>query len=245
VYASISHSARQARPPKVGDAGTRLHVLATSAPQDVAVEGVRSLRTALQFRMAKASNNVVMITGPRPGVGKSFLSINLAAVMAAAGKRVLLIDADLRRGNLESKLGISRGPGLGDMLAGMQPQSSIRHAELPNLDVLTRGSATPNPAEILMSERFATAIKGFSETYDIVIVDTPPVLAVTDSTLIGLHAGTTLLAVRYGRHSAAELRESVRLLAGAGVEVSGIALGDVPARATAYGAFSSYESVSS
>ncbi|CAB3760271.1 polysaccharide biosynthesis tyrosine autokinase [Paraburkholderia solisilvae] len=242
VYASISHSARQAKLQRA--ARGALAVLAVNAPQDIAVEGIRSLRTALQFRMGgDAINNVVMVTGPRPGVGKSFLSLNLAAVLAAADKRVLLIDADLRRGSLDAYVGIARVPGLADLLAGAPAHSIVQRAVAPGLDVLSRGTSTATPAELLMAERFTQAIEQFSREYDVVIIDTPPVLAVTDSMLIGKHAGTTLLAMRHGRHSAAELRHAMRLLGSAGVTVSGIVLSDVPQRATAYGGFSPYESV--
>ncbi|CAB3751940.1 polysaccharide biosynthesis tyrosine autokinase [Paraburkholderia humisilvae] len=245
VYASISHSTRQAKLQRTQRGGRdAMAVLAMSAPQDVAVEGIRSLRTALQFRMGgDAINNIVMVTGPRPGVGKSFLSVNLAAVLAAAGKQVLLIDADLRRGSIESYVGVARTPGLADLLAGDAAQSVVQQQVLPGLDVLSRGTSTATPAELLMGERFTQAIERFSGAYDVVIVDTPPVLAVTDSMLIGKHAGTTLLAMRHGRHSAAELRHAMRLLGSAGVAVSGIVLCDVPQRATGYGGFSPYESV--
>ncbi|MPW20868.1 polysaccharide biosynthesis tyrosine autokinase [Paraburkholderia sp. CNPSo 3157] len=244
VYTIISRSERQLKLQKSASSKERgMRVLAVDAPQDVAVEGIRSLRTALQFQMTRARNNIVMITGPRPAVGKSFLAINLAAVLAVANKRVLVIDADLRRGSMEDHFGVNRGPGLGDVLAGTAPDKVIRRNALPNLDILPRGVGTPNPAEALMGERFADAMKQFSNEYDIVIVDTPPVLAVTDSMLIGKHAGTTLLATRYGLHSASELRETVRLLGSAGVTICGITLGDVPPSATAYGTFSSYESV--
>jgi tyrosine-protein kinase Etk/Wzc len=245
VYASISHSTRQAKLKRMprGERGA-MAVLAVSAPQDVAVEGIRSLRTALQFRMSgDALNNVVMVTGPRPGVGKSFLSVNLAAVLAAAGKQVLLIDADLRRGSIESYVDVARVPGLADLLAGTASESVVQRGVLPGVDVLSRGTSTATPAELLMAERFKQAIDQFSRAYDVVIVDTPPVLAVTDSMLIGKHAGTTLLAMRHGRHSDAELRHTMRLLGSAGVAVSGIVLCDVPQRASAYGGFSPYESV--
>lgn len=245
VYASISHSVRQAKLQRMrhGARGASA-VLAVDAPQDVAVEGVRSLRTALQFRMsADAINNIVMVTGPRPGVGKSFLSVNLAAVLAAAGKRVLLIDADLRRGSIESYVDVTRVPGLADLLAGTTAASVVQRGVLPGLDVLSRGTSTATPAELLMGERFTAAIEQFSRGYDVVIVDTPPVLAVTDSMLIGKHAGTTLLAMRHGRHSGAELRHTMRLLGSAGVAVSGIVLCDVPQRGSTYGGFSPYESV--
>jgi len=243
VYAVILHSERQIglqRAARRGDRGQ--HVLASSSSGDIAVEGIRSLRTALLFRMAKASNNVVMVAGPRPDIGKSFLSVNLAAVLASAGKRVLLIDADLRRGNLHAYFGKFRDPGLQDVITGAAIDSVIRRHVLPNLDVLTRGALSPSPSEVLMSDRLGKIIDHLSHAYDLVIVDTPPILAATDSSVIGKHAGTTLLVMRHGRHSETELRESMRLLGGAGVEVNGIVLTDVPQRSAAHGTYSAYES---
>jgi tyrosine-protein kinase Etk/Wzc len=243
VYAVIMRSHRQIalqRAARRGDRG--LHILATSSPSDVAVEGIRSLRTALLFGMATAANNVVMITGPRPDIGKSFLSVNLAAVLASAGKRVLLIDADLRRGNIHAYFGKFRDPGLQDVITGTPIDAVVRKHVLPNLDVLTRGAISTSPSEVLMSDRLSKVIDHFSLAYDIVIVDTPPVLAATDSSVIGKHAGTTLLVMRHGRHSATELHESVRLLASAGVEINGVVLTDVPARSSAHGTYSSYVS---
>jgi tyrosine-protein kinase Etk/Wzc len=243
VYAVILHSERQIalqRSARRGDRGQ--HVLAASSSGDIAVEGIRSLRTALLFRMAKATNNVVMVAGPRPDIGKSFLSVNLAAVLASAGKRVLLIDADLRRGNLHAYFGKFRDPGLQDVIAGAAIDSVVRRHVLPNLDVLTRGALSPSPSEVLMSDRLGKIIDQLSHSYDLVIVDTPPILAATDSSVIGKHAGTTLLVMRHGQHSETELRESMRLLGSAGVEVNGIVLTDVPQRTAAHGTYSEYAS---
>lgn len=243
VYAVILRSARQIalqRFVRRGDRGP--HILAMSAPDDIAVEGIRSLRTALLFHMADAPNNVVMIAGPRSNIGKSFLSANLAAVLASAGKRVLLIDADLRRGDLHSYFGKRRDPGLQDVMTGTPIETAVRRQVLPNLDVLTRGAVSASPSELLMSDRLGRIINHLAPLYDIVIVDTPPVLSVTDSSVIGKHAGTTLLVMRHAQHSANELRESMRLLGGAGVEINGIVLTDVPHRSAAYGTYVSYAS---
>jgi tyrosine-protein kinase Etk/Wzc len=241
VYAVIPHSERQIglqRTTRRGDRGQ--HVLAASSPEDIAVEGIRSLRTALLFRMPNAANNVVMVTGPRPDIGKSFLSVNLAALLASAGKRVLLIDADLRRGDLHAYFGKFRDPGLQDVINGTAIQTAVRRKVLPNLDVLMRGAPSSNPSELLMSDRLGKIIDDLSHAYDLVIVDTPPILAATDSSVIGKHAGTTLLVLRHGRHSETELRESMRLLGSAGVEVNGIVLTDVPQRTPAHGTYSAY-----
>jgi tyrosine-protein kinase Etk/Wzc len=241
VYAIVSRSARQRTMQRAGRSGAAgLNVLAADRPDDVAVEGIRSLRTALQFGLLKSHNNIVMLTGPRPEVGKSFLSVNLSAVLSAGGKRVLLIDSDMRRGDVHEYFSLPRKPGLSDVIGGVDPNSAIHRQVLPNLDVLMSGSVARNPAEMLMSDVFGTLLGQFSQQYDLVIVDSPPVLAVTDPVLIGKHAGLTLLVVRHGQQSAAELQESVRQLSSAGRVVDGVLLNDVPQRASAYGAFSEY-----
>lgn len=241
VYAIVSRSARQRTlQQSARGGGSGLNVLAAAQPDDVAVEGIRSLRTALQFGLLKSHNNIVMLTGPRPDVGKSFLSVNLAAVLSAGGKRVLLVDSDMRRGDVHRYFSLPSKPGLSDVIGGVEPSSAVHYQVLPNLDVLTSGSVASSPAEMLMSDSFGKLLALFNKQYDVVIVDSPPVLAVTDPVLIGKHAGLTLLVIRHGRHSAAELRESVRQLSSAGHAVDGVLLNDVPQRASAYGAFSEY-----
>jgi tyrosine-protein kinase Etk/Wzc len=205
-----------------------LHVLAEQSPQDIAVEGVRSLRTTLQLSVDQARNNIVMLTGSRPDAGKSFLSVNLAALVASAGKRVLVIDGDMRRGEVHSHFGLRHQPGLSDVLRGADPASVIQHEVLPGLDVLTKGMLPTHPSELLMSERFRDLLDGLSRRYDLVIIDTPPVLAVTDSTVIGKYAGTTLLVVRYARHPIAEISEAAKRLETGGVTLKGVLLTDVP-----------------
>ncbi len=242
VYAIISHSERElSLRQSMRRDPTRPGVLAVVYPDDVAVEGLRSLRTALQFGVLKSPNNIVMLTGPRPGVGKSFVSVNLATVLAATGKRILLIDADMRRGDVHTYFSISKKPGLAEALQGRDAHDVIRREVLPNLDVMMAGASPDRPSELLTRERLGQLLRQLASQYDMVIVDSPPVLAVTDPVLIGKHAGATLMVLRHGRHSAAELRESARQLASAGVTLDGLLLTDVPQRGSSYGAYSSYE----
>ena len=205
-----------------------LHVLAQQAPEDIAVEGVRNLRTSLQLSLDHAANNVVMITGSRPDAGKSFLSVNLAALVASANKRVLIIDGDMRRGDVHSHFGIAHQPGLSDVLSGGDLGAMIQRDVLPGLDVLAKGTLPSHPSELLMSSRFESMLEELKTRYDLVIIDTPPVLAVTDSTLIGKHAGTTLLVVRHGRHPLNEIAETAKRLRNGGVGLRGVLLTDVP-----------------
>lgn len=203
-------------------------LLAARAPDDIAVEGVRSLRTTLQYALRDATNNVVMLTGSRQDAGKSFLSVNLAALVAAGQRRVLMIDGDMRRGEVHAHFGLRHQPGLADALMGEDFDAVVVREVLPGLDVMPRGTVPPDPAELLMSERFRMMLEHLSHRYDMVIIDTPPVLEVTDATLLGRHAGTTLLVVRHGRHPAGEIGETVRRLGNGGVALRGVLLTDVP-----------------
>ncbi|AIO30926.1 exopolysaccharide transport family protein [Burkholderia cenocepacia] len=250
VYASIPHSETQTRLSRAirSTPAGQQYVLATTAPNDVAIEGLRSLHTALQFGLVDASNNILVITGPRPAVGKSFTSVNLAAVLASSGKRVLLVDADMRRGDVHSYFGVSRQPGLSDVIAGVALENALLREVLPGLDLLPKGTLPPNPVELLMSTRFKTLLDEIQARYDLVIIDTPPILAVTDAALIGRYAGATLLVVRHGRHPVPELLESANRLRISGVTLKGALFSEVPKRRVGYGAYYSsyygYESVS-
>ena len=229
VFAVVPRSPQQLRLQQQVTLRRRgLHVLAEEAPQDIAVEGVRGLRTSLQMSLDHAHNNIVMLTGSRPDVGKSFLSVNLAALVASVNKRVLIVDGDMRRGDVHSHFGIPHQPGLSDVLLGADLRSAIQHDVLPGLDVLAKGSLHSHPSELLMSARFEALLEELKARYDLVIIDTPPVLAVTDSTVIGRYAGTTLLAIRHGRHPLSELEETAKRLRNSGVNLRGVLLTDVP-----------------
>ncbi|WP_233828407.1 polysaccharide biosynthesis tyrosine autokinase [Paraburkholderia sp. ZP32-5] len=236
VFAAVPRSQTQLRLQNSVEHRRRgQHVLAHQAPGDLAVEGVRNLRTSLQLSLDHATNNVVMITGSRPDAGKSFLSVNLSALVASAQKRVLIIDGDMRRGDVHSHFGISHQPGLSDVLNGGDPYAMIQRDVLPGLDVLAKGSLPTHPAELLMSKRFEMLLDELKPRYDLVIVDTPPVLAVTDSTLIGRYAGTTLLVVRHGRQPLHEIVETAKRLRNGGVAMRGVLLTDVPQEAAFLG----------
>ncbi|MFL9993132.1 polysaccharide biosynthesis tyrosine autokinase [Paraburkholderia sediminicola] len=238
VFAAVPRSFAQRRMNRrlgrnqPGDA----NVLALAAPDDIAVEGIRSLRTALKFGLGEASNNIIALTGPRPEAGKSFIALNLAAVLASGDKRVLLIDGDMRRGVLDTVLGMPRSPGLSDVIRGLDLHGGIVREVLPGIDVLPRGSDERNPSELLLRERFTTILDECSAAYDVVIIDTPPVLAVTDPVLICKHAGVSLLVFRFGHSPLGEVTETANRLLHAGVSIKGALLTDIPQQRIKYGA---------
>lgn len=203
-------------------------VLAQKDPMDLSLESLRGLRTSLHFTMMDGRNNRVMLTGPSPGVGKSFVSVNLGAISAMAGKKVLIIDADIRKGNLHHAFGQASTGGLVEFLGGELPlESIIKPTGIPQYDVITRGATANNPSELLMRPGFEQALEDLSEMYDMVIVDTPPVLAVTDACVAGKHCGTTLMVTRFDHNSVREIQMAKKRLEGSGLEIQGAILNGV------------------
>ena len=236
VYVSIPHSPLAARGP--GRAGP----LATRDPTGLATEAFRSLRTSLHFALLDAKAPIVAIVGPSPGGGKSFVAANLAQVLADSGKRVLLVDGDMRNGSQHAIFGFARKGGLSELIAGTVTDEQAIHDAGPGLDVLTAGVVPPNPSELVLSARFRSWLEAVASRYDLVVLDTPPALAVTDSALIARLAGVTLLVLRSGKHPLREVMLALKQLALGGVRVAGIVFNDVPSsKPHAYGYHYQYE----
>ena len=236
VYASIPHSAMEEKlSRKARDAGAALPPLAQSAPEDIAVESLRGFRAALLFAMPHFRNNIVMITGPARALGKSFITANLAAVMAASGKRVLLIDADLRSGHLHRYFGVSREHGLSNVITGGTPVADVIHrGVLENLDFISTGALPPNRSEFLLHLNFGTLLESVSAQYDLVLLDPPPLLAVADALIIGAHAGAVFILARAGRTTEEEINESIKRLNHAGISPQGVLFNDLASRLSGY-----------
>lgn len=221
----------------------RHHLLAISSPADLATEALRSLRTSLHFARMEAKNNVLMISGSSPEAGKTFVSANLAAVMAQAGQRVLVIDGDMRKGTLHKVMGGRPNNGLSELISGqIDVDTAIRPlASLENLHYIARGKVPPNPSELLMNQRFAEVMEQLMPRYDLVLIDTPPILAVTDASIIGHMAGTCLLVVRFGLNQAREIALARQRFAQNGVEIKGAIFNAVERRSSGYYSYGYYE----
>jgi tyrosine-protein kinase Etk/Wzc len=212
------HLARTRRS-KQGDT----HVLAIRSPEDPAVESLRSMRTALQRKMPAARSKIVVITGPTHGIGKSFTSSNLAAVLGATGQRVLLIDADMRKGHLHDSFGLPPGAGLSDILMGKSGLVRAVHRNVvPNVDFIGAGGPSAAPADLLTSRTAELLLTEASGAYDYVVVDTPPVLAVSDAEILAQWAGAVFLIARAEVTSLRELHECEKRLSQRGIEVDGV-----------------------
>ncbi|MDO2424092.1 polysaccharide biosynthesis tyrosine autokinase [Klebsiella pneumoniae] len=210
-------------------------LLAVENPADLAVEAIRGLRTSLHFAMMEAKNNILMISGASPNAGKTFISTNLAATIALTGKKVLFIDADLRKGFVHKMFGGNNEHGLSDILSGQTTlDNSLKHVKEGGFDYIGRGAVPPNPAELLMHPRFETLLKKVSNEYDLVIIDTPPILAVTDAAIIGRYAGTTLLVARFEINTPKELMVSVKRFEQSGITIKGCILNGIVKKASSY-----------
>ncbi|ALO46420.1 polysaccharide biosynthesis tyrosine autokinase [Pseudohongiella spirulinae] len=210
-------------------------VLALIDPSDLAIEALRSLRTSLHFAMLEAPNNRLMLTGPSPAVGKSFISTNLAAICSQGGQKVLLIDSDLRKGHIHRSFAGHSEQGLSDYLVGdITLEQMIRHTELEGLDYVARGTAPPNPSELLMTRKFNEFLEEAGQHYDLVIIDTPPALAVTDAAVVGKQVGATLMITRFRENNPKEIERALQQLESAGVSVKGSILNAIERSASSY-----------
>jgi tyrosine-protein kinase Etk/Wzc len=197
-------------------------LLAHTNPRNLAIEAIRSLRTSLQVSLSCANNNIISIMGVAPGVGKSFISSNLAYLLAAAGKKVLLIDGDLRKGFLHKNFNIiSPVPGLSELINNNASFENALHQVHENLSLLTRGTYPTDPSEMLSSNNFKKLILELSKQFEVVIIDTAPVLLVTDAVLIGALSATNYLVLGASVHQSSEIEMAIKRFGNAGVQIHG------------------------
>lgn len=231
VYATIPFSTYEK---KLIEAGNK-SPLALENPADTAVEAIRSLRTSVYFSVMNQGNNLVMVTSASPGVGKSFVTSNMAVVLANAGKKVLLIDTDLRKGRLHKAFGLDNKAGLSEYLSQQSLESPTIHTNvIENLDVICRGKNVTHSSELLMGERFKQLLDKVKNQYDIVVIDTAPILAITDSAIIGKYVGTSLLIAFYGVNTVKDVDLSLKRFKQNDIEITGVILNGIDARSDDY-----------
>ncbi|MGH8127400.1 MAG: polysaccharide biosynthesis tyrosine autokinase [Gammaproteobacteria bacterium] len=240
LYAVVPHSNTEKRLKKRrhGPSGmTETTILAHDMPHEPAVEALRSLRTSLEFALRDARNSIVGLSGPAPGVGKSFVTANLAYLAATGGRRTLVVDGDLRKGHLQRYLGQPYTPGLAGLLAGQAEMAECVRSNLlgTSLDFVAAGVYPPNPAELFLKHDIGGLLVRMSKDYDLVLVDLPPLLSVTDPVIAMRATGLNLIVLRAGRHSDQEVAYALGRLRQNDVTVTGILLNDLTRHAGSYG----------
>jgi succinoglycan biosynthesis transport protein ExoP len=201
------------------------HLVTISFPFSSIAESYRQMRTNLQFAKTGTPIRTLLLTSPAPGEGKSTTVANLGVAFAQTGKRVLVIDADLRRPALHSLFRLERGKGLTEYLSGKAPlQAVIQHTKVENLDLITSGDIPPNPAEVLGSDEMREFIATLTKTYEMVLFDTSPVLAVTDPAVISTMTDGVIVVVSAGKTRMQDLEQAVELIESVGGKVAGVVL---------------------
>ena len=219
-------------------------LLAQGNPADLAMEAIRNLRTSLHFAMLDAKNNVFIISGPSPAIGKSFVSTNLAAAIAQSGQKVIYIDGDMRRGYAHKLQGTADAgqQGLSTILSGQASvENVVRNSIVPGLDYIARGEVPPNPSELLLHSNFEKLVHWARENYDTVLIDTPPILAVTDAAIIAKHAGSTLMVARFDITTAKEIEISAKRFEQNGINIKGVILNAVTKKTSAEYSYGYYQ----
>src|SRR5450830_52525 len=212
---------------------TRISLLAKIDPSDNAIEALRSYRASLLLSLQNAENNIVIIAAPTPKLGKSFVSVNFAALLAAAGKKVMLIDADLRQGHLHQYFGLTHASSLGlsEAIAGScSLEQSVHYGVLENLDFIGNGVVPKNPSELLCHDNTDRFLKLLSESYDFVLIAAPPVLAVSDALILGARAAALYLVVRAGKSTLKDVEQSIENLAAVGIHTKGVIFNGIKKR---------------
>ena len=233
VYATVPRSPIQESRVQLLKKKKNIPILAVKNSEDIAIESLRSIRTTIHFALNNAKNNIIAVSGPAPEIGKSFISTNLAAIFAQGNKKVLLLDADIRRGYLHKYFDHDVSPGLTEYLTSQSSieQCIIHSGTVPNLDFFPRGKNQGNASEMLSSDRFSELLAQLSQQYDHIIIDTPPVLAVTDGIIISQFVGVNLVVARYAKTQMKELELTINRFEQAGTKVNGIILNYVQSSA--------------
>lgn len=193
-------------------------------PKSIAAESYRTLRTNIQYSSFDKEYKVIMVTSSEPGEGKSTTSGNLALCLAQGEKKVILVDCDLRKPSLHKKFKISNIVGLSDVMIGKEELATAMHRYNNNLVILTSGKIPPNPSEMLSSKAMTTLLDSLKQNFDYIILDTPPVQAVTDSQILATKADGAILVVRAERTKKDSVQNAISLLKKVNANIIGTVL---------------------
>ena len=231
VIATVPRSALLTRLGKKNKSPNRL--LAHADNDSLSYEAIKSLRTNLMFGMPVVGKvgeraKVILITGESPGVGKSFISANLTEVFSQLDKKVLIIDADMRLGELHRMFDMTPDNGLGDYLAQQGELAAVIHpTSIDNIDFMPRGQHPKNPSSLLSGDKFEQMMTELNEHYDYIVIDSPPILAASDAMVMSHYADRVLMVTRYDQSVEGQVAYAIKQMHKAGIQVDGIVLNDV------------------
>lgn len=231
VIATVPRSPLLARLQKKNKSPNRL--LAHADNDSLSYEAIKSLRTNLMFGMPVVGKvgeraKVILITGESPGVGKSFISANLTEVFSQLDKKVLIIDADMRLGELHRMFDMTPDNGLGDYLAQQgELATAIHPTSIDNIDFMPRGQHPKNPSSLLSGDKFEQMMTELNEHYDYIVIDSPPILAASDAMIMSHYADKVLMVTRYDQSVEGQVAYAIKQMHKADIQVDGIVLNDV------------------
>jgi capsular exopolysaccharide synthesis family protein len=201
------------------------------SPKSTASESYRGIRTSLLFSSADKSPKIILVTSAGPSEGKTLTSTNLAITMAQAGSRVVIVDCDMRKPKVHKMFGLSRDKGMSSVLVSNELENVLQdvtiHSDIPNLDVIPCGPIPPNPSEIIGSQKMNRIMEKLQEQYDRIIVDSPPITAVTDSTVLAKFVDGVMLVVHAGVTPRQVVKTGLEQIQGVDANVLGAVLNDV------------------
>ena len=226
---------------KKGQLPPDVDLLVAREPTSRAAECCRQIRTNLLFMSADHNFETLVVSSPNPREGKSTTVMYLASTMAQSGQRVLIIDSDMRRPRLHRAMGLDRKAGLSNLIVGdASADEVIKSTDVQNLFFLPCGPTPPNPAELLMTSRFAEVLASLKTKFDRIILDSPPILAVTDALVMSKLADGVVLVIRAGETSSDDCRNASRQLRDVGARVAGVVLNELDVEDKSYGYYSHY-----
>jgi tyrosine-protein kinase Etk/Wzc len=211
--------------------GHGISLITTQEPKSSISESFRALRTSIHFSAINREKKTILVTSTFPGEGKTTIIANLAIIMAQTGARVLLIDCDLRRPKQHELFNHSKAPGLTEVLAGDTPLEAVLHnTGIPNFDFASAGTTPPNPSELLGSDNMANFLASLRQRYDHILIDAPPVLAVTDAPLLTSRCDLAVVVMETERVPVKAAQRMAELLGSARAPVAGIVINDKSSR---------------
>ena len=218
-------------------------LIAHKDPKSPIAEIFRTLRTNIQFMSSQKVSKTLLITSTMPGEGKSWVSSNLAVTFAQAGKKVVIVDADMRKGRIHKVFQVNSIPGLSNFLYGISEEGMIedkdifkyiKQTEIENLYVIPAGNVPPNPSELLTSELTSKMIEKLKETFDMVILDGTPSMLVTDAVVLSRMVDSTLIVARYKETKKDNLQKLKKSIENVGGNIAGVVLNKMPINVKKY-----------